>query len=36
MLHAGAKFHHVHTETFLWYHHGGNTSGRPDRGDSLN
>jgi glycosyltransferase involved in cell wall biosynthesis len=36
--HAGAKFHHVHEETFVWRHHGygtpgvpGNTSGQPAR-----
>jgi glycosyltransferase involved in cell wall biosynthesis len=34
MLDAGAQFHHIHRETFIWNHHGGNTSGRPDRGDS--
>lgn len=35
---AGARFHHVHDETFIWNHHGfgvpgrpGNTSGQPDR-----
>ncbi|MEU0467302.1 glycosyltransferase [Amycolatopsis sp. NPDC006131] len=35
---AGARFHHVHEETFIWTHHGygtpgvpGNTSGQPDR-----
>jgi hypothetical protein len=38
LLDAGAKFHHVHEETFIWLHHGygqpgtpGNTSGRPER-----
>lgn len=35
MLDGGAKFHHVHQETFIWNHHGENTSGRPDRGDAL-
>lgn len=35
LLDLGAKFHHVHQETFLWNHHGGNTSGRSDRGDSI-
>lgn len=34
LLDAGAKFHHIHTETFIWNHHGGNTSGRPDQGDA--
>lgn len=34
LLDAGADFHHIHTETFLWNHHGGNTSGRPDKGDA--
>lgn len=38
LLNAGAKFHHVHEETFIWNHHGygtpgvpGNTSGQPSR-----
>lgn len=38
LLDAGAKFHHVHTETFVWSHWGygtrgrpGNTSGNPER-----
>lgn len=38
LLDAGAKFYHVHEETFIWNHHGygrpgtpGNTSGQPDR-----
>jgi glycosyltransferase involved in cell wall biosynthesis len=34
LLHAGAKFHHVHQETFIWNHDGGNTSGRSDKGDA--
>lgn len=34
LLDAGAKFHHVHQETFIWNHHGMNTSGQPDRGDA--
>ncbi len=28
---AGARFAHVHQETFLWHHHGANTSGQPTR-----
>lgn len=35
---AGARFHHLHEETFYWHHHGygipgrqGNTSGQPSR-----
>lgn len=38
LLEAGARFAHVHEETFLWFHHGygvpgrdGNTSGQPSR-----
>lgn len=38
LLAAGAKFAHLHEETFVWRHHGfggpgreGNTSGRPER-----
>lgn len=31
---AGAKFAHVHEETFLWHHHGMNTSGQPNKGDA--
>lgn len=38
LLDAGAKFAHVHEETFIWRHHGyglpgrsGNTSGQPAR-----
>jgi glycosyltransferase involved in cell wall biosynthesis len=38
LLNAGARFHHVHEQTFVWNHHGvgapgvsGNTSGQPDR-----
>lgn len=38
LLDIGAKFHHVHEETFIWNHHGygrpgmpGNTSGQPSR-----
>ncbi len=34
LLDAGAKFHHIHQETFIWNHHGQNTSGRPDQGDA--
>lgn len=28
---AGGTFRHVPEVTWLWHHHGGNTSGRPDR-----
>lgn len=28
---AGAKILHVPRHTWLWHHHGANTSGRPDR-----
>lgn len=31
MLNAGAKFVHVPTITWIWNHHGKNTSGQPDR-----
>jgi glycosyltransferase involved in cell wall biosynthesis len=31
---AGAKFVHVHEPTFIWNHHGGNTSGQPGKGDA--
>lgn len=38
LLASGAKFAHLHEETFVWRHHGyggpgreGNTSGRPER-----
>lgn len=34
LLDAGAEFSHLHEPTFIWNHHGGNTSGRPDRGDA--
>lgn len=34
LLDAGAKFVHLHEPTFIWNHHGGNTSGRADRGDA--
>lgn len=35
LLDSGAKFAHLHEPTFIWNHHGGNTSGRSDRGDAL-
>jgi glycosyltransferase involved in cell wall biosynthesis len=35
LYNAGAKFAHVHEETFVWYHHGNNTSGQPTKGDAL-
>lgn len=31
---AGAKFLHVPEVTWIWHHHGRNTSGLPDRGDA--
>lgn len=34
LLDAEATFHHVHQETFIWNHHGMNTSGKPNRGDA--
>jgi glycosyltransferase involved in cell wall biosynthesis len=30
-LDAGASFHHLPEQTFIWEHHGQNTSGRSDR-----
>jgi len=30
----GSEFYHVNKETFIWNIDGGNTSGRPDRGDA--
>lgn len=34
LLDIDAKFYHVNQETFLWNIDGGNTSGRPDKGDA--
>lgn len=34
LLDAGARFLHVPKITWVWHHHGHNTSGRPDRGDA--
>jgi glycosyltransferase involved in cell wall biosynthesis len=34
LLDAGAEFHHIHQETFIWNHTGNNTSGKPDKGDA--
>lgn len=34
LLDAGARFVHTPAITWLWHHHGENTSGRPDRGDA--
>jgi glycosyltransferase involved in cell wall biosynthesis len=34
LLNLGAKFHHIHQETFIWNHHGLNTSGKPNQGDA--
>jgi glycosyltransferase involved in cell wall biosynthesis len=31
LLNAGARFHHLHEQTFIWHHHGSNTSGQPNR-----
>ena len=31
---AGAKIHHVVARTWIWSHHGLNTSGRPGHGDA--
>lgn len=35
LLDAGARFLHVPEVTWLWHHHGRNTSGRSDRGDAV-
>ena len=34
LLCYGAEFHHILQETFIWNIDGGNTSGKPDRGDA--
>ena len=34
LLCYGAEFHHVRQETFIWNIDGGNTSGKPNRGDA--
>jgi glycosyltransferase involved in cell wall biosynthesis len=34
LLDIDAKFYHVNQETFIWNIDGGNTSGKPDRGDA--
>jgi glycosyltransferase involved in cell wall biosynthesis len=34
LLDLGARFYHVNQETFIWNIDGGNTSGRPDKGDA--
>jgi Glycosyl transferase family 2 len=31
LLNSGATFYHLPEQTFIWEHHGRNTSGRPDR-----
>lgn len=31
MLDLGARFLHIPERTWLWHHHGANTSGQPDR-----
>lgn len=31
VAHTGAQFYHVPERTWVWHHHGRNTSGRPDR-----
>lgn len=31
LLDAGATFQHVPVKTWVWHHHGANSSGRPDR-----
>lgn len=36
LLVNGATFHHILKETFIWNIDGGNTSGKPDRGDAKN
>lgn len=34
LLDTGARFVHTPVVTWVWYHHGQNTSGRVDRGDA--
>lgn len=34
-LAAGAKISHLVEKTFFWFHHSGNSSGLPTKGDSL-
>lgn len=34
LLDLGARFYHVNQETFIWNIDGGNTSGKPDKGDA--
>lgn len=34
-LEAGAKISHLVAKTWYWFHHSGNTSGLPTKGDSL-
>ena len=34
LLDTGATFAHVHEETFIWNHHGRNSSGIPGKGDA--
>lgn len=34
LLSLGAEFYHIPLETFIWNIDGGNTSGKPDRGDA--
>ncbi len=34
LLDGGAVFTHVHRETFVWNHHGANSSGVPGKGDA--
>lgn len=31
LLDAGARFEHLPVRTWVWHHHGANSSGRPDR-----
>lgn len=35
MLDAGAKFEHLPERTWTWFHHGRNTSGRPDNAKKI-
>lgn len=36
LLDIQAKFYHVNQETFIWNIDGGNTSGKPNKGDAAN
>lgn len=35
VLEAGGKISHLVDKTWIWHHHGANTSGHPDKGDAV-